>query len=104
MNTKLKKALIISGAVLGAAGIGFLTYRIVSRWNKTVVKQGTFTILVENPKPESNEPVKEFLEDEQLDYVEPQQWTSPDVSRETSVPDYQAELEAFEAQSGFGDY
>jgi hypothetical protein len=41
-----KKTIIIISSVAGALVLGFVGYRIISRWNKTIVKDGNTTILI----------------------------------------------------------
>ena len=46
-----KKVLIIGGSIIGFIGIAYISYRIASRWNKTVLKEDGATILVSNTNP-----------------------------------------------------
>lgn len=91
-----KKALIISGIALGSIAVGFLAYRIYSRWNKTVVKEENFTMLVKNSEP-SKEDTKTFYENEESNLPEPQEWSSGQEL-------VQQELDAANAMTDMGDY
>ena len=82
-----KKTIIIISSVAGALVLGFVGYRIISRWNKTVVKDGNTTILIS--KDEATD-VEVVTGDEASGQV-----------KEVSLPD---DLQDFETQTGYGDY
>ena len=83
-----KKIIIITSSVLGVAILGFVGYRIVSRWNKEVINDGNTTILVSKNQPSDVEVVDSIGE------------AIGDV-KETTYPE---DLQQFEIQSGMGDY
>ncbi len=47
----MKKALIYTGVGLGSIAIGFLAYRIYSRWGKKVIKENNATIIIDTERP-----------------------------------------------------
>ena len=83
-----KKTIIIISSVAGALVLGFVGYRIFSRWNKTIVKDGNTTILIS--KDESSN-VEVVSGDEE----------ASGVDKEISLAE---DLQEFETQSGLGDY
>jgi hypothetical protein len=83
-----KKAIIITSSVLGAIVLGFVVYRIASRWNKEVVNDGNTTILISKEEPSDVEVVDSYGDD------------AGDL-KETSYPE---DLQDFEKQTGLGDY
>ena len=83
-----KKTIIIISSVAGALVLGFIGYRIISRWNKTIVKDGNTTILIS--KDESSN-VEVVSGDEE----------ASGGDKEISLVD---DLQEFETQSGLGDY
>lgn len=82
-----KKTIIIISSVAGALVLGFVGYRIITRWNKNVVKDGNTTILIS--KDEATD-VEVVTGDEASGQV-----------KEVSLPD---DLQDFETQTGYGDY
>ena len=89
-----KKTIIIISSVAGALVFGFLGYRIISRWNKTIVEDGNTTILISKDEPTNVEVV--------TDDVVP---TGQD--KEVTLPQdvvYPQDLQLFETQTGYGDY
>jgi hypothetical protein len=68
--------------------LGFVGYRIVSRWNKEVINDGNTTILVSKNQPSDVEIVDSSGE------------AIGDV-KETTYPE---DLQQFEIESGMGDY
>lgn len=79
----MKKVLIYSGVAIGAIAVGFLGYRIQSRWGKKIVKENNATIIIDTERPEevpeygdsefdvsliSDEEQKWYLEEYGLDY------------------------------------
>ena len=68
--------------------MGFVGYRIVSRWNKEVINDGNTTILVSKNQPSDVEIVDSSGE------------AIGDV-KETTYPE---DLQQFEIESGMGDY
>ena len=83
-----KKAIIITSSVLGAIVLGFIAYRVASRWNKEVINDGNTTILISKEEPDDVEVVDSYGED------------SGEL-KETSYPE---DLQEFETQTGMGDY
>ena len=83
-----KKIIIITSSVLGVAILGFVGYRIVSRWNKEVINDGNTTILVSKNQPSDVEVVDSSGE-------------AIGDMKETTYPE---DLQQFEIQSGMGDY
>lgn len=94
---KNNKALIYTGIGLAAIGLGFLTYRIVSRWNRDVVQGEYNTFLVQKDEPEQVEEV--LFDEDPTEVKEVQNWSGFGSEEELN-----AYLSEFEAQSGFGDY
>jgi hypothetical protein len=82
-----KKTIVIISSVAGALVLGFVGYRIISRWNKNVVKDGNTTILISKDEATNVEVVSG---DEASGQV-----------KEVSLPD---DLQDFETQTGYGDY
>jgi len=83
-----KKTIIIISSIAGALVLGFLGYRIVSRWNKTIVNDGNTTILIS--KDESTN-VEVVSGDEE----------ASGGDKEISLAE---DLQEFEKQTGLGDY
>ena len=83
-----KKTIIIISSVAGALVLGFVGYRIISRWNKTIVKDGNTTILISKDESSNVEVVSGDEEASGWD-------------KEISLPE---DLQQFESQSGLGDY
>jgi uncharacterized protein YdeI (YjbR/CyaY-like superfamily) len=83
-----KKTIIIISSVAGALVLGFIGYRIISRWNKTIVKDGNTTILISKDESENVEVVSGDEE-------------ASGGDKEINLPD---DLQEFETQSGLGDY
>jgi hypothetical protein len=83
-----KKTIIIISSVAGALVLGFVGYRIISRWNKTIVKDGNTTILISKDESENVEVVSGDEE-------------ASGGDKEINLPD---DLQEFETQSGLGDY
>jgi hypothetical protein len=82
-----KKTIIIISSVAGALVLGFVGYRIISRWNKTVVKDGDTTILISKD------------ESPNVEVVSGDEASGGD--KEISIAE---DLKEFEIQSGLGDY
>ena len=83
-----KKTIIIISSVAGALVLGFVGYRIISRWNKTIVKDGNTTILISKDESENVEVVSGDEE-------------ASGGDKEINLPE---DLQEFETQSGLGDY
>ena len=82
-----KKTIIIISSVTGALVLGFVGYRIISRWNKTVVKDGNTTILISKDEATNVEVVN-----------------GDDASGQTKEVSSPVDLQDFETQTGYGDY
>jgi hypothetical protein len=82
------KTIIRVSSVAGALVLGYVGYMVISRWNKTVVKDGNTTILISKDEPKNVEVVSADGEP-----------TGED--KEVVVPE---NLQEFETQSGLGDY
>jgi len=83
-----KKAIIITSSVLGAIVLGFVVYRVASRWNKEVINDGNTTILISKEEPDDVEIVDSSGED-------------TGELKETIYPE---DLKEFDVLSGMGDY
>lgn len=84
-----KKAIIITSSTIGVIVLGFVAYRIISRWNKTVVQDGNTTILISNDEPTNVEVVESSGEDTGEDKI---------------ITSVEEDLQQFEIESGMGDY
>ena len=62
-----KKAIIITSSVLGAIVLGFVAYRVASRWNKEVINDGNTTILISKEEPDDVEVVDSINIDDMFD-------------------------------------
>lgn len=94
-----KKVWIITGITLGSIAVGFLAYRIYSRWNKTVIQEQDFTILVKKDETPA-EKKKQYIENEEAAYPEEQNWASESSGLEIN----QEELDSANALTDMGDY
>lgn len=94
-----KKVWIITGIALGSIAVGFLAYRIYSRWNKTVIQEDDFTILVKKDETPPEEK-KQYIENEEVVYPEEQDWASESSGLEIN----QEELDSASALTDMGDY
>ena len=94
-----KKVWIITGIALGSIAVGFLAYRIYSRWNKTVIKEDDFTILVKKDETPA-EKKKQYIENEEVAYPEEQNWASESSGLEIN----QEELDSANSMTDMGDY
>lgn len=83
-----KKTIIIVSSVAGALVIGFVGYRIISRWNKTVVNDGNTTILISKEEPTNVEVVS----------------ANGEATGELKEVTYPQDLQDFEVTTGYGDY
>jgi hypothetical protein len=74
----MKKALIYTGVALGSIAIGFVGYRIYSRWGKKIVKENNATIIIDETPPENVEEEGDFNYDSAISYIKSeseQEWT-----------------------------
>jgi len=83
-----KKTIIIISSVAGALVLGFVGYRIISRWNKTIVNDGNTTILISKDEATNVEVVSANGE-------------ATGELKEVTIPQ---DLQDFEVTSGYGDY
>lgn len=94
-----KKILIISGSLIGGLALGFLGYRIISRWNKEVIEDGNTTILVSKDEPTDVEVVPE-TDGIQKPFVREDFRVLPEQFYDSENYD----LYLYETLSGMGDY
>jgi hypothetical protein len=83
-----KKVIIITSSVLGAIVLGFVAYRVASRWNKEVINDGNTTILISKEEPNDVEVVD----------------STGDDTGELKEIIYPEDLKEFDVLSGMGDY
>lgn len=92
-----KKVLTIVGISLGVIGIGFVTARIISRWNKEIIEDWRGTILVSKNDYSDAESIGWDEEELPLeDRGTEQEWIDPNELAAVSDEDIQSYLDEYD--------
>jgi len=70
----MKKVLIYTGVAIGSIAVGFLAYRIQSRWGKKIVRENNATIIIDTERPEEVPEYGDSQFDVSLTSYEDQKW------------------------------